>query len=205
MLRVRGVLGRHEREGDDAVGLGVGERGHRELRGELRDHVRRSARAVDVEQDRADRVVAHRLLEGGAVEVVITPTYSGCPAMGQIEDDIHLALQQAKLPAKVITRLAPAWTTDWMTNSAREKLKAYGIAPPGARASGSSAIQFATKQIANYANNTTAKALFNEVNVPCPRCGSPDTTETSHFASTACKALYKCLACLEPFDYFKPH
>jgi ring-1,2-phenylacetyl-CoA epoxidase subunit PaaD len=148
---------------------------------------------------------AIKRLADGSLEVVVTPTYSGCPAMGQIEDDIHLALQQAKLPAKVITRLAPAWTTDWMTNSAREKLKAYGIAPPGARASGSSAIQFATKQIANYANNTTAKAPFNEVNVPCPRCGSPDTTETSHFASTACKALYKCLACLEPFDYFKPH
>ena len=130
------------------------------------------------------------------LQVVITPTYSGCPAMGQIEDDVKTALAQAGLPARVVTRLAPAWTTDWMAPEAREKLRAYGIAPPqGACAqtpSSASVVQFA------------ARALRPDA-VPCPQCGSANTTETSHFGSTACKALYKCLDCLEPFDYFKPY
>lgn len=141
----------------------------------------------------------------GALEIVITPTYSGCPAMGQIEDDIVAALQQAGLAARVTTRLAPAWTTDWMTPSAREKLKAYGIAPPVHETNGSCVIQFSSKKIANNAHSTRENGVFHAVTVPCPRCGSSHTTETSHFASTACKALYKCLACLEPFDHFKPH
>lgn len=141
----------------------------------------------------------------GTLEVVITPTYSGCPAMGQIEDDIGAALLQANLVAKVTTRLAPAWTTDWMTPSAREKLKAYGIAPPGLPCGNQNVIRFASKSGAICALSTRGNARFDGENVPCPRCGSANTTETSHFASTACKALYKCLACLEPFDYFKPH
>lgn len=130
------------------------------------------------------------------VEVVITPTYSGCPAMGQIEEDIQATLAQAGLPARVVTRLSPVWTTDWMTEAAREKLRAYGIAPPHACASEPSGaahvVQFAAR---------TGQA---EV-VHCPQCGSGNTTETSHFGSTACKALYRCLDCMEPFDYFKPY
>jgi ring-1,2-phenylacetyl-CoA epoxidase subunit PaaD len=130
------------------------------------------------------------------LEVVITPTYSGCPAMGQIEDDVKAALASSGLHGRVVTQLAPAWTTDWMTEAAREKLRAYGIAPPHACASEKSGsanvVQFAARG---------AKA---EV-VNCPQCGSANTTETSHFGSTACKALYRCLDCMEPFDYFKPY
>jgi ring-1,2-phenylacetyl-CoA epoxidase subunit PaaD len=129
----------------------------------------------------------------GAVEVVLTPTYSGCPAMGQIEDDVRSALAAHDLPARVVTRLAPAWTTDWISESARARLREYGIAPPHARAAASNVVQFAPR------------AAHAPEAVPCPRCGSADTTETSHFGSTACKALYKCLACLEPFDHFKPY
>ncbi len=128
---------------------------------------------------------------GDTLEVVITPTYSGCPAMGQIEDDVRTALAANGLAATVITRLAPAWTTDWITLAAREKLRSFGIAPPQHAAAGN-VVQFARR---------AAEAS----SVPCPHCGSADTTETSHFSSTACKALYKCLACLEPFDHFKPY
>lgn len=138
------------------------------------------------------------------LEVVITPTYSGCPAMGQMEDDVKAALAQAGVVARVVTQLAPAWSTDWMTPDARSKLRAYGIAPPpegsAASACGHSAgainvVQFAPQKIAHHAAPAVA----------CPQCGSENTTETSHFGSTACKALYKCLDCLEPFDYFKPY
>ena len=130
------------------------------------------------------------------MEVVITPTYSGCPAMGQIEDDVKTALATAGLQATVVTQLAPAWTTDWMTDTARDKLRAYGIAPPPAcaseKAGSANVVQFA------------ARSAKPEV-VACPQCGSSNTTETSHFGSTACKALYRCLDCMEPFDYFKPY
>jgi ring-1,2-phenylacetyl-CoA epoxidase subunit PaaD len=130
------------------------------------------------------------------LEVVITPTYSGCPAMGQIEDDVRATLAGAGLQASVRTQLSPVWTTDWMTDAAREKLRAYGIAPPHACASektgAANVVQFAAR---------SAKVDV----VPCPQCGSANTTETSHFGSTACKALYRCLDCMEPFDYFKPY
>ncbi len=131
------------------------------------------------------------------LEVVITPTYSGCPAMGQIEDDVRSTLAALGLQARVITQLAPAWTTDWMSETARNKLRAYGIAPPQCAShagdgQGASVVRFA------------ARAGTPEV-VPCPQCGSVNTTETSHFGSTACKALYRCLDCMEPFDYFKPY
>jgi len=130
------------------------------------------------------------------LEVVITPTYSGCPAMGQIEDDVRQTLAAAGLPARVVTQLSPVWTTDWMSETAREKLRAYGIAPPQACASApsgsASVVQFAARAGAREA-------------IACPQCGSANTTETSHFGSTACKALYRCLDCMEPFDYFKPY
>jgi ring-1,2-phenylacetyl-CoA epoxidase subunit PaaD len=130
------------------------------------------------------------------LEVVITPTYSGCPAMGQIEDDVKALLLAHGLQGRVVTQWAPAWTTDWMSDAAKDKLRAYGIAPPHACASekkgAASVVQFASR---------SAKP---EV-VNCPQCGSANTTETSHFGSTACKALYRCLDCMEPFDYFKPY
>ncbi len=138
------------------------------------------------------------------LEVVITPTYSGCPAMSQMEDDVKAALVQAGVEGRVITQLAPAWSTDWMTPQAREKLRAYGIAPPPAGSAGGACaqdgsvvnvVQFAPQNPAGYIRPTVA----------CPQCGSENTTEISHFGSTACKALYKCLDCLEPFDYFKAY
>ena len=131
----------------------------------------------------------------GVPEVVVTPTYSGCPAMGQIEDDIVAALREAGLPGRVVTQLSPAWTTDWMSEAAKEKLRAYGIAPPqcgSAASTGSGVLQF-------------SRHAARPVDVPCPQCGSHNTTQTAPFGSTACKALYRCLDCLEPFDYFKPY
>lgn len=136
----------------------------------------------------------------GLLEVVITPTYSGCPAIGQIEDDVRAALAADGLSATVVTRLAPAWTTDWISDAAREKLRRYGIAPPGAANGLAAQRNEAVGKVVRIARRAPG-ALRN---IGCPRCGSSNTTETSHFSSTACKALYKCLACLEPFDYFKP-
>ena len=126
----------------------------------------------------------------GQLQVVITPTYSGCPAMAQIEDDVRTALAGHELRAQVITRLSPAWTTDWITAAAREKLRGFGIAPPQAAGA---------PNVVHFARPVAALA------VACPHCSSTNTTETSHFGSTACKALFKCLDCLEPFDYFKPY
>jgi ring-1,2-phenylacetyl-CoA epoxidase subunit PaaD len=126
------------------------------------------------------------------VEVVITPTYSGCPAMEQIHDDILQCLHQLGVQGQVKTQLAPAWTTDWMSDSAKEKLRAYGIAPPNCQSS-------STSQVVRF-----TRRLQDDV-IACPRCGSINTTITSAFGSTACKALCKCLNCQEPFDYFKPY
>ena len=125
------------------------------------------------------------------VEVVITPTYSGCPAMGQIEDDVNAALEAAGIPGKVITQLSPAWTTDWMSELAKEKLRAYGIAPPHTTTK--------AEHIVHLSRRPTQEA------VSCPQCGSSNTAVISQFGSTSCKALYKCLDCREPFDYFKPY
>lgn len=136
--------------------------------------------------------------EDGVTEVVITPTYSGCPAMGQIEDDVRATLEAMGITARVITRLAPAWTTDWMSDEAKEKLRAYGIAPPTRASAGSGcaprpqALRFSRRQ----------RVVDT---VPCPRCASTQTTEITAFGSTACKAQYRCLSCMEPFDYFKPY
>lgn len=120
----------------------------------------------------------------GDVEVTITPTYTGCPAMGIFTLDIEAALLTAGFEhVSVKTVLHPAWTTDWLTAEAREKLRAYGIAPPNGKAS--------------------RRALFGEEQAQCPQCNSIKTTRISEFGSTACKALYRCDECLEPFDYFK--
>ena len=126
-------------------------------------------------------------------QVVITPTYSGCPAMSQMADDIVSTLAAAGVAVQVSTQLAPAWSTDWISAEGRRKLRDYGIAPPGSRTvSSSRTLRFLPPAPAAQ-------------DVPCPRCGSGLTQETSHFGSTACKALYRCLDCREPFDYFKPY
>jgi ring-1,2-phenylacetyl-CoA epoxidase subunit PaaD len=125
-------------------------------------------------------------IEGGRIEVEITPTYSGCPAMSTIALDIEVALHRAGFDAvNVRTVLSPAWTTDWMSQEGRRKLLAYGIAPPAARSG--------------------RRALFGQDEVACPRCGSNDTERLAEFGSTSCKALWRCRACREPFDYFKCH
>jgi len=125
----------------------------------------------------------------GRVEVTITPTYSGCPAMDVIRADVENALRAAGY-SDVAVRLAlsPAWTTDWITPAGRAKLAAYGIAPPGP----------ARPDPAGRRGAVTVR-----LSVRCPQCGSPDTRESSRFGSTPCKALYVCAACREPFDHFK--
>lgn len=128
------------------------------------------------------------------LEVVITPTYSGCPAMDQMRDDVVATLKQAGLEAKVFTQLAPAWSSEWMTAQALNKLKAYGIAPP------QHLTPAASEKVLQFAGRRATPST-----VACPQCQSINTTETSHFGSTACKAMYKCLNCSEPFDYFKPY
>jgi ring-1,2-phenylacetyl-CoA epoxidase subunit PaaD len=122
--------------------------------------------------------------EDGVAVAKVTPTYSGCPAVLAIELAVEGALREAGFEARVERVTAPAWTTDWITPEGRDKLKAYGIAPP---AQASSSI----------------RSLFGETDVECPQCGSQTTEKLSEFGSTACKALYRCRACAEPFDYFK--
>jgi len=123
---------------------------------------------------------------GDTVEVVITPTYSGCPAMRVIEFEIEAALRAAGIDKlRIATVLSPAWTTDWLSDEGRRKLAEFGIAPP--------------------AGAVSRRALFGADAVLCPRCGSAKTERLAEFGSTACKALYRCRACAEPFDYFKCH
>jgi ring-1,2-phenylacetyl-CoA epoxidase subunit PaaD len=124
--------------------------------------------------------------ESGRVIVTITPTYSGCPAMDAIRQDIRESLvTEGFSDVEIRTVLSPAWTTDWMTERGRERLRAYGIAPPGpVRRPDSGPVEL------NLA-------------VRCPQCGSLDTREISRFGSTACKSLWVCNACAEPFDHFK--
>ena len=121
----------------------------------------------------------------GSLDIRITPTYSGCPALPTIEQDIQRKLHQAGFqPVRVQITLSPAWSTDWISEAGREKLREYGIAPPS--------------------GNTTHEGLaVLNLRVSCPRCKSLDTEVVSEFGSTACKALYRCRQCLEPFDYFK--
>ena len=128
--------------------------------------------------------------DGDACVVVITPTYSGCPAMREITQDIQQTLARHGIDeVRVETRLAPAWTTDWMSEKGREALKGYGIAAPAERAI----------DISGISRREAAPAIA------CPRCGSRDTRLVSNFGSTSCKALYRCVSCREPFDYFKTH
>lgn len=160
---------------------------------------------------------------GHVIEVTITPTYSACPAIEQIKDDILAELDAHDIPARVRTVLAPAWTTDWLSDAAKEKLRAYGIAPPGRSAqrmpllrringdpvsSTDTLISIATDSI-----NSVTRSQFDSKKSPnmaaevvnCPRCTSIDTVEISFFGSTACKSQMRCLSCREPFDHFKPY
>jgi ring-1,2-phenylacetyl-CoA epoxidase subunit PaaD len=128
--------------------------------------------------------------------VTVTPTYSACPATEVIAKSIRETLQlHGACAVQVQVQLAPAWTTDWMTPKGREALHAYGIAPPVMRA-----LSLGVAQVINSTALTSHKDI-----VPCPQCDSPKTRLLSQFGSTACKALYQCSECLEPFDYFKPH
>lgn len=120
------------------------------------------------------------------IEVAITPTYSGCPAMDLISMNIRMALiKEGFASIKISQQLSPAWTTDWMTESGKQKLKSYGIAPPVAK--------------------TFDKNYLENLVIECPLCHSKNTKLVSQFGSTACKALYQCNDCKEPFDYFKCH
>ena len=131
-----------------------------------------------------------------AVIVTVTPTYSGCPATEVIAQSIREALYARGVEkVEIRTQLAPAWTTDWMTPQGRDALRAYGIAPPAARA-----FQHDGSQVIDIAALMPSKVV-----VPCPQCDSRKTRLLSQYGSTACKALYQCNSCLEPFDYFKPH
>jgi len=126
-------------------------------------------------------------LQEDEIEIVVTPTYSGCPATSMINMVIRMKLiEKGFNNIKITNQLSPAWTTDWMTEEAKQKLKAYGIAPPV------------------YSKNSDE--LFSKTDeVECPRCSSKHTHLVSQFGSTACKALYQCDDCREPFDYFKCH
>ncbi len=126
--------------------------------------------------------------EGQGVRITITPTYSGCPAMDVISMDIRLKLiEKGYRNISIQQQLSPAWTTDWMSEEGKSKLKEYGIAPPNAKQ------QFCIEE------------MFIEEAVECPRCKSHRTQLISQFASTACKSMYRCLDCIETFDYFKCH
>lgn len=125
-------------------------------------------------------------MSGDTIKVLITPTYCGCPAMTMIALEIEVALAKAGFGAvEVETVLSPAWTTDWMSEAGRRKLKEYGVAPP--------------------AKGAGRRALFGKEEVRCPQCDSVDTAKLAEFGSTSCKSLWRCNACLEPFDYFKCH
>ncbi len=132
-------------------------------------------------------------VDGEHVVVDITPTYSGCPAMDAIRDDIMLALTaEGFADVEVRLVLSPAWTSDWMSEEGKRKLVEYGIAPPSGRA--------ALRQAQGPRNEGPIPVRLA---VKCPRCGSLDTREVSRFGSTSCKALFECRTCLEPFDHFK--
>ncbi len=127
-------------------------------------------------------------LEGERVVVTLTPTYSGCPAMQEIEADVRAVLAaRGHLDVEVRTVLSPAWTTDWLSDDGREKLRAYGIAPPGRRPAGPVLVPLGRPRLI------------------CPQCGSADTEELSRFGSTSCQAMWRCRSCREPFSHFRAH
>ncbi|MEQ5871618.1 phenylacetate-CoA oxygenase subunit PaaJ [Sagittula sp. NFXS13] len=139
-------------------------------------------------------IVREVFFEGDTLVVAITPTYSGCPAMAVIDIDIQSHLAAKGLRAvRLDRRLSPSWTTDWITEEAREKLRDYGIAPPIDGTAGTDVMAARAARMSGTPNLV----------VSCPRCGSAATEKVSQFGSTPCKAAYRCTDCLEPFDYFK--
>jgi ring-1,2-phenylacetyl-CoA epoxidase subunit PaaD len=137
---------------------------------------------IDLGIVRAINISSNSPSGAGGIEVTITPTYTGCPAMDMISMDIKMKLlENGYKKIKVTYILSPAWTTDWMTEEGKQKLKAYGIAAPD------------------------KKIIIPQDGVECPQCNSTNTKLLSEFGSTACKALYQCSDCKEPFDYFKCH
>ena len=132
---------------------------------------------------------------GGCVHVVLTPTYSGCPATAVIRHDVVSALTEAGFDrVEIRTALAPAWTTDWITDAGRRKLAEHGIVPPSG------------VRVIGPASGSGAHAHVDvALTMRCPRCGSLDTKLVSRFGSTACQAMYRCISCLEPFDAIKPY
>jgi len=137
-------------------------------------------------------IVRDVIVHDDGLEIVLTPTYSGCPATEVIEHDILQAIEAAGLgPARATLRRAPAWTTDWISEDGKRKLLAYGIVPPGPATGAEVPIRF-------FPRAAKVAALA------CPRCGSVDTERLAAFGSTACKATWRCLACKEPFEHFKP-
>jgi ring-1,2-phenylacetyl-CoA epoxidase subunit PaaD len=169
--------------------------------------------------------------EAGRVVVELTPTYTGCPATAVIADDVRRALADGGFAgADVRMVLAPPWTTDWISAEGRRKLREYGIAPPGAAAAGGTVVRLmprpgaarrgapaadggprpgtrgaASGTAAAAAVSATATPAIDSESIACPRCGSVDVERLSEHGSTPCKALYRCVACREPFDYFKPY
>lgn len=153
---------------------------------------------------------------GAELEVVLTPTYSGCPATEMIEENVLEALRAEGLgPARATLRRAPAWTTDWISEEGKRKLNAYGIAPPGHLTHGEDSVTPADPSVipapayagaGSVAGTQSFPLRFfpKAASVACPRCNSKQTERLSAFGSTACKAMYRCLACREPFEHFKP-
>lgn len=133
-------------------------------------------------------VIRDVTVDGTEVSILITPTYSGCPAMDMISMNIRMALLSRGISkVHIQEQLSPAWTTDWMSEEGKRKLKEYGIAPPKRKTA------------------DTGLGLFEQDEMECPRCGSDNTELVSQFGPTSCKALYKCLSCKEPFEHFKCH
>jgi ring-1,2-phenylacetyl-CoA epoxidase subunit PaaD len=133
--------------------------------------------------------------DGRAVTVTLTPTYSGCPATEVISRDVRTALESTYDVVRVETVLTPAWTTDWLTDAGREKLHAFGIAPPSR--------DLASRDVS--AGRAMLPVLTVGTPESCPRCGSTEVEELAGFGSTPCKAVWRCTSCREPFDYFKKH
>lgn len=144
-------------------------------------------------------------LVDGRPHVVLTPTYSGCPATEAIAAEVRDVLRaDGHADARVTLQLAPAWTTDWISDDGRRKLRAYGIAPPGRCADGVAATGPTTRVVQFHPRGAGAAPPVDG-GPACPRCESPDVEELSRHGSTPCKALYRCRRCREPFDYFKPY
>jgi ring-1,2-phenylacetyl-CoA epoxidase subunit PaaD len=147
-----------------------------------------------------------RVAADGSCDVTITPTYSGCPAMQVIADAITEALHaHGVAQVRLHNQISPAWTTDWMSDAGKAALKGYGIAPPAQQVIDISGLRTGGASVRGAAAAAVSRRAQPALTVACPHCGSQHTDITSQFGSTPCKALYKCLDCREPFDYFKCH